>query len=590
MTTTHLTESPTSRKRFAMPRLSPFRVFSAAIALLLAFLSLFPLSKVLSRLFIRDGSLDLSAIGEAFDTPGLGKVLYHTGVIVLGSGVLSVMIGSFLAWISERTDARMGLLTDGVPLLPFILPPVAGAVGWVMLFTPKTGLFNAFIRWLLSFVGIDLKTGPFNIFSLYGMILAYTVFMVPLVFLLVSTGLRNMDPALEEQSQVCGAGIPRTFFRVTIAALRPNLAGAVLLIVWFGMAMFSVPSIIGSRSDIEVLSVRIVRLLNFTYPAQTDVAVGLCMFMVVAVGAAWFVQRRIVSKGHFATVGGKGHRGTPIPLGRWKLPVRLFAIGYMTVASVLPMVALALVALNGFWTPKIKWSELKLDLFRQVLFEDESIREAIFNSVRLGVLGGLIGITAATILALFVQSSGGWAPKLIDVVVRLPASISGLVLAVGVLLAFAGPPFKLHNTLIILLIAYVVLYMPQASVAADAAVSQVGKELPEASAVSGAGGWRTFRKIHIPIMAGGLISGWAMLFVVMTGELQAAALLSSATSNRTVGFAMLDAYNNGAYAPLAALALVLTVVTSTVVVVALLVVRRQSRWGRGRSTTIGAPG
>ena len=79
------------------------------------------------------------------------------------------------------------------------------------------------------------------------------------------------------------------------------------------------------------------------------------------------------------------------------------------------------------------------------------------------------------------------------------------------------------------------------------------------------------------------IAGWALLFVTMTGELQAAALLSSTTKNRTVGMAMLDAYNNGAYAPLAALALVLTLVTSTIVVLSLLVVRRLSRWGRSGS-------
>ena len=162
---------------FRRPRVrpTPFGTASVVVALFLAALSLYPLSKVLGRLFIHDGGIHLSAFQKALETPRLGRVLFNTAVVVIASGTLAVIIGSFLAWINERTDARMGLLTDGVPVLPFILPPVAGAVGWVMLFSPKTGLFNAFLRWILSGVGIHKDSGPFNIFTMYGLIFAYTV-------------------------------------------------------------------------------------------------------------------------------------------------------------------------------------------------------------------------------------------------------------------------------------------------------------------------------------------------------------------------------------------------------------------------------
>ena len=115
---------------------------------------------------------------------------------------------------------------------------------------------------------------------------------------------------------------------------------------------------------------------------------------------------------------------------------------------------------------------------------------------------------------------------------KLPSVFPHLVLAVGFILVFTGPPFSLGGTTLILLMVYVTIYMPQGSVAADAAVSQIGSELPEASSVFGAGDGRTFRKIYLPLMFPGLIAGWAFLFARMVGDLTATALVGRAVEHR----------------------------------------------------------
>jgi iron(III) transport system permease protein len=552
------------------------------VALLLAALCLYSLGRVLVGIFVRDGQLDLSTLATTFQMEGLGDILLNTALIVGGSGLIAIVVGGVLAWLNERTDARMGAVSDGMQLLPFIVPPVASTVGWVMLFSPNAGLANVFIRWALSWFGVRLQSGPFDIFSMYGMILAYAVFMAPIVFLLVSSGLRNLDPALEEQSRVCGSGTVRTFFRVTLAALRPTLGGSVLLVVWFGCAMVSVPSILGGNSGIEVLAMRIVRALRYEFPPRTELAAGLCLFIVVAVGTTWYLQGRITAKGRHATVGGRGFRGERLKLGRRKWPVRAGVIGYLAFTAVMPVFALTVVALNGFWSPNISWGSLSLDTFREVLLEERATQRSLRNSLQLGVLGATLGVAAATILALYVKRAGTPFARVLEGSVRLPAALSGLVLAVGVLLAFSGPPFYLQGTIAILLIAYVILYMPQASVAADAAAHQVGNDMAEAAKVAGASGWYTFFRVQLPLMAGGLVAGWAMLFVIMTGEFQASALLTTA-GNETVGFKVLETFNNGSYAQLAALALVLTAITTTVVVVVVWLTARLTRFG-GKTT------
>jgi iron(III) transport system permease protein len=558
--------------------LTPFTLITALVALGLAFLSLYPLALILVRLFVNNGRLDLSALIDVFALPDLLQLLGNTVLVVVSSSLAALVGGSVLAWLNERTDARLGFATDAMPLLPFLLPPIAGAVGWALLLSPRAGLLNALLRAGLDLVGIHLTDGPLNIYSWWGLIFVYSVYQIPYVYLLVSAGLRNVDSSMEEQSRLCGAGLLATMLKVTLPAVRPSLGAAILLMVWYGFAQFSVPVIVGTGARIDVLAVRIVRLLTFTYPSKTALAVGLSAFVIVAVGTAWYFQGKVLKSGRHAMIGGRGHRVNRVSLGAWRLPARILLAGYVVVSAALPLVALLLVALNRFWTPDINWSGLSLDMFQRVLFQDLSTSRALTNSLLLGVAGATVGIVVAAIIALYVQRSSGLLARVLDAIIKLPAAISTMVMAIGFILAFSGPPFNLNGTFLILLLVYLVIYLPQASVAADAALSQVGRELPEASQVAGAGGGRTFRKVSFPLMLPGLAAGWALLFVRMAGDLTASAMLAG-TSNPVVGFRILEIFENGSYPMLAALATVLTAISSAVVIVVLLASRRRASFG-----------
>jgi iron(III) transport system permease protein len=248
------------------------------------------------------------------------------------------------------------------------------------------------------------------------------------------------------------------------------------------------------------------------------------------------------------------------------------------VAAALPIAALVTVALNGYWSNDLRWDHFGLDTVRSSVIENPATWRAFTNSLRLGVAGATLGILFAAVIAVVVTRSRARSARVLDAGIKLPASISNIVLAVGVLLAFAGPPFNLRGSLLILLVGYLVLYLPQGSVAADTAAGQVAPELAEASQVAGASAGRTFGRIQLPLMIPGLVAGWALLFVRMTGDLTASALLAG-TRNPVVGARILDVYQNGSYAEVAALSTVLVAVTGTVVTVLLVWSRRRSRWG-----------
>ncbi|ASW54160.1 iron ABC transporter permease [Plantactinospora sp. KBS50] len=567
-------------------RAGPFTIVVFALAVALAFLATYPILRVVVGLFITDGTLSLAPVRDVLAVGDLGTLVWNTLVAVLVSGVLALVVGTALAWLNERTDARVAGLTDAMPMIPFLLPPIAGAVGWVLLLSSSAGLLNATLRWLLDGVGLHLTTGPFDIFSWPGLIFVYTLYQVPYVFMLVTSGLRNSDSSLDEQSRISGAGRWRTIYRVTLPAIRPSIGGAILLMGWQGFSLYSVPVIIGSGADIDVLSVRIVNLLSFTYPPQTATAVGLSFIVLAFVGVMWYLQSRLLRRGRHAVLGGRSQRFARLPLGRWRWPARVLILGYGLLAVVLPVVGLLLVSLNGYWTPKINWSGLSMESLNDAVFHDFQTRQAVTNSVWIGVLGATVGMVAAALIALLVLRSRSRVVRVLDGAIKLPSVFSHLVIAVGFILAFAGPPLYLGGTTTILLLAYLSIYLPQGSVAADSAVSQVGSELAEASQVSGAGNGRTFRRVFLPLMTPGLVAGWAFLFARMVGDLTATAVLAG-TTNMVVGFRILQIFENGSYAELASLAVVLTAITTAVVMLSLALSRRQGRW-QG-TATVGRP-
>jgi iron(III) transport system permease protein len=561
-------------------RLTPFTAVAGTVAVVAAVLAVYPILRVVLGLFYSDGRFSTAAVRDVFAVPDLGQLVLNTLIAVVVSGLVALVIGTGLAWLNERTDARVAGLTDAMPMIPFLLPPVAGAVGWVLLLSSNAGLLNAALRWLLGGVGIHLTAGPFDIFSWPGLVFVYTLYQVPYVFMLVSGGLHNMDSSLDEQSRISGAGRWRTLRQVTLPAIRPAIGGAVLLMCWQGFSLYSVPVIIGAGADIDVLSVRIVDLLSFTYPPQTATAVGLSFIVLAFVGIMWWLQSRLLRSGRNATVGGKGQRFTRQALGVWKWPARLAILLYGALAVVLPVAGLVLVSLNGFWTPKIGWSSLSLDSVRESVFEDGQTLESVRNSVWIAVVGATVGMIAAALISLLVLRGRGRAVRVLDGAVKLPSVFSHLVIAVGFILAFAGPPLYLGGTTTILLLAYLSIYLPQGSVAADTAAGQVGAELAEASQISGAGGGRTFRRVYLPLMVPGLVAGWAFLFARMVGDLTATAVLAG-TGNMVVGFRILQIFENGSYADLASLAIVLTAITTAVVALALALSRRLGRWQGG---------
>jgi iron(III) transport system permease protein len=549
-------------------RIVVFVPFAALLSLAVAALIIYPLVRVVAATFFAGGTFDATPIYAALHEPALVRLLLNTLAVVISGTAIAVLIGSAFAWLSERTDMGLTWLTRVLPIVPLLVPPVAGAIGWVLLAAPTSGFLNVWMRAGLSHIGIDLTDGPLSVFSWPGLIFVYVLYLVPEIYLVVAAGLRNLDPALEEAARMNGSGPWTTLRRVTLPSVKPTIAAGAVLALLTGFALFSVPVIIGPQAGIDILSVRVVNLMTSSYPPKTGVAMTLGLLVLAVTGSAWWMQSRLLRGRHHAVIGGRGVRVASVRLGRWRIVARAMMLAYLLLTSVLPLLALLVVSLQPFWNPMINFGVLSLRHYQR-LFSDDFSRNALRNSVLLGIVGATAGTLIAAVIAFFIdRGRSGLLARLVDGTTKLPGAVSHLIIGIAFVSAFAGPPFGLSGTVTMLFLAYLVLFMPQATFNATAALAQIGRELPEASLMSGASQGMTFLRVTLPLMLPGLAAAWVLLFVMMSGEITASSMLAG-TGNPVVGFVVLDLWSNGSYTDLAAYGALMSLLNSTVVLLTL---------------------
>jgi iron(III) transport system permease protein len=534
-------------------------VLGTAIAAIVLLLLGYPVLKVLLGL----SGQQKNVITSTFDLPGIGQVLINTVIVVGAASLISIAAAACLAWVVECSDARLGVVGRILPYTPLVMPPVTTAIGWTFLLSPQAGYLNVLIRDIASAVGINISTGPLNIFSWPGLILAYSAYLVPYAYLPIAAALRNVDPAYEEAARTCGTGRLKTFIRVNVPLVKPAIASGAVLVVIIALGLFSVPVIIGTTANHPVLTVRIVELLTQSYPPDTGSAVTLSTLILVVVGLASFAQGRLSRSSRMAVITGRAHRSQRSPLGRWRLPVEIIVFAFLACVAVLPFLSILLVSFQPYWSPAVH--HLSLENYRQVFFADSVTSSSLLRSIELAVVTATIGVLAATVLATWARQSRPAVGRMLSFTAGLPGSVSHVVIATGFILGFSGGPFYLAGTARLLFLCYLVLNFPQMYFTASSAVSQVGREMSEASAVSGARPLRTLTRVVMPLSVGGLLAGWSLVFVLVLGDLTASVLLSG-TSNAVVGFQIVELYQNGTYSELAALSVVVSVVAACILI------------------------
>ncbi|HEY7173758.1 MAG TPA: ABC transporter permease subunit, partial [Micromonosporaceae bacterium] len=353
-------------------------------------------------------------------------------------------------------------------------------------------------------------------------------------------------------------------------------AGLIVGIMTIGM--FSFPLIIGTGAGITVASVYIFRQFS-NYPGNPGAAISMGLIVLVFVELAVLLQNRIARAARHAVVAGKQGGGQRVRLGMWKWPVRALILLY-AIAVIAPLVGLVIGSLQPYIGSPLSLHTLGFKQFRTVL-SDAVVTHAVINSVVLALIAAVIAMCMASAFAFTAKHARGFFGLMPMRLAFLPSAIPHVVLASAFLIAFSREPFSLYGTRLLLVMAYTVIFMPQAVSAASAAVSQASSELSEASRVSGAGPWRTGWRVVLPQVSAGLLAGGIIVFSMSTHEVTASALLGG-VGTPVSGQVAVDYFSTGLLSEVAVLALIMTVIAAVVVVAASRIVRRTYARGGAR--------
>ena len=404
-------------------------------------------------------------------------------------------------------------------MIPFMTPPYIASMGWI-LFMQKKGLLQQLI---------PAAAGCEKIFfTLGGLVLVMSLHVFPFMLTMLKNAMLNIPSSLEEAGAVFGAGFSARMRKIFLPLLSGNYAIGALLVFVKTLSEYGTPSTLGKRIGFEVFTTEIhrhatVAPIDFGSSATlSSVLVGICLCM-------WMLQNYITTRKSYNLVSGKGARRVEQSMGKgatvaaWAyiVLVLLIAVGvpYFSVIST------SLINLRGYGLAP---GNFTIAHYVELFTENEKGLSALKNSVFLAVTSATICAVLGTLLVLAVRKSHSKLRKVVEAIGLLPEMLPGIVLVIGIML-FWNQIYNilpLYNTMGIMVLAYVVLFLPYTVQYVTSSFTQISDSLMAAGQVFGGSPVYILRRITLPLIRQGIATGWMMTFIIAFRELVTASLIA----------------------------------------------------------------
>jgi len=495
----------------------------------------------------------LARYRDVFADPALQKALWNTVVLSFWVGVASVAVGAPLAWLTARTDVPGRGLIRGLVLASFVTPPFLGAFAWVMLAGPNAGYLNRLWR---AVTGVEAPL--VNIFTMPGLIFVVTIYTFPYVYIMVANTLALIASDMEEAGAILGAGRLWVALTITFPMVLPALVSGFILSVLQALALFGSPAILALPAGFHTITTQIWSL--FQFPPKVEMAAAFSMPLLLATIVLLWLQKRLLGRRGYAAVGGKGGRRRVIPLGPWRYPALGACLVVMASAIFLPYGILAKAAFSKAWAQPLTWDNVTLGNFAFTFFQYSATRDAVVNTLELGLLTATVGAGLVALLAYIASRRLVFGYQVVAFLALVPVVIPGVVLAVALFIAYTRPPFVLYGTLWILFIAYLTKEMPVGYAQSDATFRGIPPDLEDAGRILGAGRLRVLGDITGPLARSGVIAAWCFIFIGVIRELSASIILFT-PNTKVMSVVLFDLKEEGQFGAIAVLGLLMLALT-----------------------------
>ncbi len=496
-----------------MKRTTAYLIFSVVMLVYLLFF-LIPLFSVIKGGFFTGGSFTLTYLTGVFKNPIYREGLWNSLLIGLGTTVLSALIAVPLAWIANRfTFPGQGFLT-ALLLVPMILPPFVGAIGFQQIFG-QYGALNA----ALNLGAIDwLANGRY-----LGVILLQALSLYPIMYLNVAAALANIDHAMLEAAENMGSSGFTTFRRITLPLIMPGVfAGGTIIFIW-GFTELGTPLIMNFT---RCASVQVFDALKEI--GSNPFPYALVFVMLTASVLLYTASKYLFGRHSFAMTSKAATTFKAIEVQGIKGYVLMLPFLLVISLALLPHagVVLTSVAEPGSWYKTVTPIVYTLDNYKEALGHSMTV-SSIRNSLNYSLLAVLFNAIFGITIAFVVVRSDLKLKSLLDGLAMLPLAVPGLVMAFGYLTVSAylsnletvkNNPLLLNlfdvrtNPTFFLVIAYSIRRLPYMVRSAVSGLQQTSVSLEEAAASLGASPFQTVWRITVPLIAANLIAGAMLAF------------------------------------------------------------------------------
>ncbi|MFB4474198.1 ABC transporter permease [Oceanobacillus caeni] len=506
------------------------------IILVLVGYVLYPSIETMIESFKRNGTFSLENYQDFFGEKAKANLeaLWNSVWISLLSVFFSALIGIPLAYIFNRYDFPGRKFFSSIAIMPIVLPSLVGVMAFMYLYG-EAGLISNMIKDLFR-----LSEVPFSIGGISGILIVHAYTMYPYFYMTTSSALNNIDPSLEESAYNLGANRFEVFWKITFPLLTPGLVAASLLVFMVSMASFSAPFLLAGGFRVLSLQIYFSKMNGDLEMAATQsiiltvVSISFLLFM------RWYQNRRdyrMASKGigaHRSEVNNPFLKWCMVTIGILAMIILLLPHATLFILSLVP---------EGGWTWQTYPQIFNLDNYR-LLFDDPNIWDPVRNSLIMSFIA-CIGVFVFGIITSYALVKRKFVGKnLLDILVMIPWVLPATVVGMNMILAFnKASIFSFGHILVgtfwILPLAYFVRFIPLVVRSTTAVLEQMDDSIEEAAQNLGAKWFYTFRRVVIPIIMPGVLSGTLLAFVQAVGEFPTSVLLYT-LGNRPISIEIMN--------------------------------------------------
>ncbi len=524
------------------------------VAISLLFLVVYPFSV----LFLK--SFNVSLVGESFFTFNTYfevftdrftlLALKNTTLISGAVTFFSLFVGGILAWLVTRTDFPYKRFVKNNVFLTFCIPPYILGLSYIEFFT-RNGYFHRFLR-----IVFNLKKYTFSVYSLWSVVIVLSIHLYPLVFMAISNALSKTDNSLEDAAVITGVHRFKAVMTITIPMITPAIFSIGLFVFSRSMANFGATALLLPPTE-ETMTTRIYSSLS---QLDTNTVAVMSIILVLFSGLVFLFQNILLGKKRYTIESSQTSSPRLTKLKKWKKPIAILIVFFQVLTTILPVLVLFISSFLKRWGLDLRLKNLTFQNYIDVFTNNTSLR-AFRNSILYGLIAASISIVIGVTISYISSRTKFRGRKLIEFTASLPMSFPNTVMAISAIFAWNTVFFNLYNTAWIIIVTYVVLFLPLVLKNITGLMQNQDFSTEGAARIAGASRLKSFRDILLPAIIPGIKSAFIVCMLIALKEIPISLMLHT-KGTETVGVLLFNLRSNSkSYESTSTIAIIVIVIS-----------------------------